>query len=135
MVYDDFGTIETQEYLMMRINEMRAFYVLPPFETDPAYTCAARGWSKRMWRLNLCTHRDPETRENFWDRIVLCEGRVYRVAELIACGQKNIEQALADWLNNPNHRQFLFSPGRKAGIGVAGDDDQDARWYTLIMEY
>lgn len=135
MVYHDFGVIETQDYLIYRINEIRNYYALPSFEIDPAYTCAAASWSKRMWRLNICTHQDPETKENFWDRIVLCGGKIYRVAEIVACNVPSIEQAIGEWINNPGHAPFLFSKGGKAGVAVAGNDAETPRWYTLITDY
>lgn len=135
MVGIDFGTVENQDYLMYRVNEMRAYYGYPPFEPHAPYTCAAKSWSKRMWRLKFCGHRDPKTGEEFWDRIVLCDGKIYRAAEIVACAPPSIEQALANWLNEPTHRNILFSQGAKAGIGVAGDDEENPKWYTLIVDY
>lgn len=126
---------ETQEYMQARVNATRAQYGLRPVVLDTTLSCAARSWSKRVWRLNICTHVDPVTGQQFWQRVELCGGRLTRGGwEIVACGYPDINTAITGWLRSPSHRAVLLNPNVSTiGIGVAGPNfTQSERFYTIV---
>ena len=127
---------ETAEYLVMRVNEMRAYYRRAPVVFSPTLACAARSWAKTTWRLRYCGHVDMKTGQQFWQRVNICGGRLTRGYELVSCEVPSIEMALADWLNEPSSRKILLSPFiQRIGIGWAGSDKNSSRkYYTLVAD-
>ena len=127
---------ETREAMLAAVNAVRAQYRLPPVSLRVDLSCAALTWSKRIWRLNICAHVDPQTGQQFWQRVALCDGRIYsQTWEIVACGYPDINQAIQGWLNSPPHRQALLNPYvRTIGVGVAGPALKDSRrFYTILL--
>lgn len=127
---------ETREQLLKAVNEVRAQYRLQPVYLYTPFNCAALSWSKRIWRMNICTHTDPQTGQQFWHRITMCGGRIFsQTTEIVSCGDPDINSAIQGWLISPSHRQALLNPYvRTVGIGVAGPALKDAKkFYTIIL--
>lgn len=127
---------ESREYILGKINETRTRQGLAPVALADQLNCAALTWAKRTWRLNICTHVDPVTNQQFWQRLQLCGGRLDVLSfEIVACEYPSIDTAINGWLRSPSHRQALLHPGmRQVGIGVAGDPVSKAyRWYTIVL--
>lgn len=125
---------EDQIYLLHRVNATRAKYGLNPVMLLPPLSCAARAWSKRIWRLKVCTHVDPETGQQFWQRVQICEGQLTQGWEIVGCGYPDIDSVIQGWLSSPPHRNILLSPSiRLIGIGFAGPAVKGSqRYYTII---
>lgn len=125
---------EDQTYLLNQVNATRAKYGLRPVVLSTTLSCAARSWSKRIWRLRICTHTDPQTGQQFWQRVQLCGGRLTQGWEIVACGYPDIDSAILGWLNSPPHRNILLSPYiRTIGIGFAGPAVKGSqRYYTIV---
>lgn len=132
--YAEEPLFEDQEYLLSRVNRIRAAAGLNPVALSSTLSCAARSWSKRIWRLRICTHVDPQTGEQFWQRVAVCGGRLVQGWEIVACGYPEIDSALMGWLNSPPHRNILLNPNiRTIGIGAAGPAiKQSQRYYTIV---
>lgn len=133
---DDRPLYESREYILGKINETRAQQGVALVALADQLNCAALTWAKRTWRLNICTHVDPITNQQFWQRIQVCGGRLDVLSfEIVACEYPSIETAINGWLRSPSHRQALLHPGmRQVGIGVAGDPVSKAyRWYTIVL--
>lgn len=127
---------ETREAMLAAVNATRAQYGLQPVALRVDLSCAALTWSKRIWRLNICGHVDPQTGQQFWQRVTLCGGRLYSQSfEIVACGYPNIASAITGWLNSPPHRQALLNPYiRTIGVGAAGPALKDSRrFYTIVL--
>jgi uncharacterized protein YkwD len=133
--YEKAPLSETQEYMLAQVNATRAKFGLRPVILDTTLSCAARTWSKRVWRLNICAHVDPVTGQQFWQRVELCGGRLVRGGwEIVACGYPGINYAITGWLRSPSHRAVLLNPSvTNVGIGVAGPPyTQSERFYTIV---
>lgn len=133
---DDRPLYESRDYMLGKVNATRAQYGLQPLTLATPLNCSALTWAKRTWRLNICTHVDPITNQQFWQRLQVCGGRLDVLSfEIVACEYPSIETAINGWLRSPSHRQALLNPSvRYVGIGVAGDPVSKAyRWYTIVL--
>jgi uncharacterized protein YkwD len=125
---------ESQEYMLARINAVRASYRLPAVGMRKDLECASRSWSKELWRTKTCRHFDPAKREYFWDRVRICGGSIIQGGEIVACGYQDIDAAIVGWLNSPQHRNIFLSRYTKViGVGWAGEENAQ-HWYTMIAD-
>jgi uncharacterized protein YkwD len=109
------GSVTQREYrLIVAINAVRASHLLPKLGIDARLVSAARSHSRDMLRRHYFAHG------NFGGRMALFHVRGTRFAENLvwSSGVMSGNEAVAQWLTSPPHRQNLLDPNLRR-VGVA----------------
>src|SRR5436190_4997563 len=109
------GAVTPREYrLFVAINAARASHLLPKRGIDARLVSAARSHSRDMLRRHYFAHGD------FGARMVRFHARGTRFAENLvwSSGVMTGNEAVAQWLTSPPHRQNLLDPNLRR-VGVA----------------
>lgn len=113
-------------------NAARASSGLPPMKVDPKAQLAAEKHACDMARRGLMTHIGSDTpgpssrvkREGYKPRLV---------AENIAAGRMNLNQAVREWSASPDHRGNIMIPGvRDFGIGRGTAEDGRSHFWVAV---
>ncbi|MBI2825230.1 MAG: hypothetical protein HYX69_11145 [Planctomycetia bacterium] len=100
-----------EEAIVTRTNAERQRHGLPVLEVDVELVRSARHHAAWMTRTRTLRHTTKA------------------VAENIAMGQTNSQEAVRSWMNSPGHRANILSPGhRKIGVAAYTAADGTVYW-------
>jgi uncharacterized protein YkwD len=115
-----------ESHLFEALNSHRASLGLPPVELVDELVCAARVHSRDLGAVGMCEHvgSDGSTPES---RVAGCGGLDWD-GEIISCGHRTPERAIAAWMRSSSHRDVLVEPSlRRVGVAM-----QDNYWVAVF---
>ncbi|MDZ4686082.1 MAG: CAP domain-containing protein [Planctomycetaceae bacterium] len=120
------GLSADEAKLIELTNAERKKISTPAVRFDPVLMQVARGQSEHMARLKQISH-ELEGR-TFTLRMKEAKYRALAAGEICAEGARDPQEAVADWLESPGHKETMLDAKYTAvGVGIAAD--ADGRWY------
>ncbi len=108
--------LQIEQNIISLTNAERAKYGLPPLQIDKELVKSARGHATWMTLNRTLTHTGQP------------------VAENIAMGQRNSQEAVADWMASPGHRSNILNHGyRRIGAAAYRTPDGTIYWCQQFL--
>lgn len=114
-----------EEYLLRRVNEVRAQNGLAPLQYRASLVTIAESWSQEMARVKVLSHNPRlssqlEPGRTAWGENVGFAGGY----------ASNVERIFTGWMNSPGHRANILN-ARYTSIGIgAATDSRGYLWST-----
>jgi len=114
--------------LLVLANAARARAGLPALARDPRLEQAAQTQACRTADRGDLTHRGSWF-AGLGRRLRRADYPYAMAVENLAEGQRDAAEAMAGWVNSPEHRHNLLDPrARDAGFGIAAEGDGRLHW-------
>lgn len=119
-----------EQLILDLTNDQRKRAALPPLDRDAVLSSAARSHSEDMLRRTFFGHVSPD-RQTPADRVARASGlaagaigeNIWMWSGTIRPPRRElVEQAVAEWMASPAHRENILRPGyTRVGAGAAAD--------------
>lgn len=111
--------------LLELFNRHRALVGLGPVKMSPALEAAARSWAATMARTGRMSH-------DGWPARARSVAPNRASGEIVAQGQQDDAQVVADWIESPGHRAIILG-GRFNAVGWSRAEGRSGPFWCAIF--